>query len=159
MATARVQRKLYPAYGHELMRRRQAGDHAPGELLLLTLGFWPKMGEAAGEWAPGRALAIFDDQPLSRLELRMLAGLHVLIACDAKRFPRAKELAQLVMPLRPAKGIVWVLDFETPRYVRCLLGQWDDFTELDRDYWVPIANTVLDYAIAQLKRHGNDRAR
>lgn len=155
---AAIQRRVYPAYGRELMRRRQAGEHPVGELLLLTLGFWPKVGDAPGDWTPGRALAIFDDQPLGRLELRMLAGLHVLIACDAKRFSRARELAQLVLPLRPAKGMVWVLDFETPRFFRCLLGVWEDFTELERAYWVPIANTVLDYALAELRRRRDERA-
>jgi hypothetical protein len=103
MAAATL-RRVYPAYGRELMRRRQAGEHPVGELLLLTLGFWPKVGEGDGEWTPGRALAIFDDQPLGRLELSMLAGLHVLIACDAKRFSRARELAQLVLPSAAGEG-------------------------------------------------------
>lgn len=137
-------KRVYPAYGRELMRRRQSGQ-VP-DTVLVALGFWPILGEQSGRW-PHRAVVVFDDMPLARLELRMLAGLPVFIACNTSRIPRARELALLIDKVEPAERAVWVLDFEAPSFWRLLCGKWwTDFSIKESDYMREVGSMLSAHA-------------
>jgi hypothetical protein len=134
-------RRIYPAHGRELMRRRQAGQ-VPSGYVLVALNFWPRLGSDNDCW-PGSAVVVFDDMPLARLELRMLAGVSVLIACDRARAVRAADLALLVAKVDPAERIVWILDFETPSLTRLLCGRWaSDFSTREPEHMHELAQLL-----------------
>ena len=96
-------KRIFPAYGREMMQRRLGGEHpSPGELVLAAVGFWPFVGERFPAWPRRTALVVTDDMALGRLELRMLAGANVLAAFQSRRTARAGELIRLAWAVHRA---------------------------------------------------------
>jgi hypothetical protein len=147
-----MRRPVFPAYGRELMRRRQGGDHPdPAELVLVALNFWPWPGEGRRKWPAGRFVVVTDEMPLARLELRMLAGTSPLIAFDNSRVTRARELALLVARVEPFEGWVHVLEYDLGVFASMRApDEWVERTWPDVDYWTPLAADLA--AMASVER-------
>lgn len=154
MGKVGARRPLYPAYGREMMRRRQAGDHPdPGELVLVALGFWPKPGSGRHQWPPGRFIVVTDDMPLAKLELRMLAGTVPLVAFDHQRLARARELALLIARVEPLDGWVYALQYVLGVFASVRQpDEWRELTWTHHDYWKPLAHELAAMAGAERDR-------
>jgi hypothetical protein len=149
-----ARRPVYPAYGRELMRRRQSGDHPdPREAVLVALGFWPRPGEGRRQWPGGRFIVVTDDMPLARLELRMLAGAVPIVAANKARLDRARELALLLTRVEPLHSWVYVLLYDIGVFAAVRApDDWEELTWSAEDYWQPLATDLQAMAAQRDER-------
>jgi hypothetical protein len=149
---AALVKPIFPAYGRELMRRRLAGHHPDAdELVLVAFNFWPQFGDAPPYWPRFRAVIIFDDMLLARLELRMLAGATLLVGFDRAHQDRAIALLPFLWAISPSR--ILLLDYETKMFFEDTGSEILNRTEDQLSYWWPLAADLARYAA---RPKGND---
>jgi len=132
-------RRVFPAYGRELMNRRLGGDHpSVDEAVLVALEFWPRVGDRPPAWPRRSIVVITDDMPIARLELRMLAGTSLIVAFESARLERARELSARLLEIAPRDEALWCVDYEAGKVWTVWREGWVPEFRAFAEYWLPL---------------------